>query len=205
MNNCTGCTTPNIFAWYAQRASQNRENEISRYLTVQSRIEILIGFEFRGILRYKFKLRFLFNLNLQLTNMSPTFRISITTNQRQTKNQKKIHSVFESHPLHGTGCLRYEDDKIRSAPKNGLFALWPSTNGAFPYFLVLPDCELSILENTEYIYFIPLNLSRELSFIPNHVNRNRNRNRFTPLTFEFVTICDNCEKNATKSVVRKKM
>ena len=27
----------------------NRENQISRYLTVQSRIEILIGFEFRGI------------------------------------------------------------------------------------------------------------------------------------------------------------
>jgi len=34
--------------------SQNWENQISRYLTVQSRIEILIGFEFWGILRYKF-------------------------------------------------------------------------------------------------------------------------------------------------------
>ena len=49
----------------------------SRYLTVQSRIEILIGFEFRGISRYKFKLRFLSNLNLQLIKISPPFRISI--------------------------------------------------------------------------------------------------------------------------------
>jgi len=56
--------------------SQDRENQISRYLTVQSRIEILIGFEFRGILQYKFKLRFLFNLNLQLTKICPPFRIS---------------------------------------------------------------------------------------------------------------------------------
>ena len=38
--------------------SQNRENQISWNLTVQSQIEILIGFEFRSILRYKFKLRF---------------------------------------------------------------------------------------------------------------------------------------------------
>jgi len=27
-------------------------------------------------------------------------------------------------------------------------------------------------------------------FIPNHFNRNRNRNRFVPVIFEFVTICD---------------
>ena len=44
---------------------------------VQSRTEILIGSEFRGILRYKFRLRFLLNLNLQLTNISPPFRFSI--------------------------------------------------------------------------------------------------------------------------------
>jgi len=44
---------------YFKSTCQNRENQISRYLTVQSRIEILIGFEFRGISRYKFKLRFL--------------------------------------------------------------------------------------------------------------------------------------------------
>jgi len=40
-------------------------------------------------------------------------------------------------------------------PKNGLIALWPSTNGANPYFLVLPGSELSITEITEYTYFSP--------------------------------------------------
>jgi len=40
-------------------------------------------------------------------------------------------------------------------PKNGLIALWPSTNGAIPYFLVLPGRELSITEITEYTYFSP--------------------------------------------------
>jgi len=43
--------------------------KISRYLTVQSRMEILIGFEFRGILRHMFKLRFLFDFNVQLTKI----------------------------------------------------------------------------------------------------------------------------------------
>ena len=38
-------------------------------------------------------------------------------------------------------------------PKNGLIALWPSTNGAIPYFLVLPGSELSITEITGYAYF----------------------------------------------------
>ena len=38
-------------------------------------------------------------------------------------------------------------------PKNGLIALLPSTNGAIPYFLVLPGSELSITEITEYTYF----------------------------------------------------
>jgi len=43
-----------------------------------------------------------------------------------------------------------------SPPKNGLIALWPSTNGAIPYFLVLPGSELSITEITQYTYFSPL-------------------------------------------------
>jgi len=33
------------------------------------------------------------------------------------------------------------------------------------------------------------------SFIPNHFNRNRNRNKFVPVTFEFLTICDIYEPN----------
>ena len=40
-------------------------------------------------------------------------------------------------------------------PKNGLIALWPSTNGAILYFLVLLGSELSITEITEYTYFSP--------------------------------------------------
>jgi len=44
-------------------------------------------------------------------------------------------------------------------PKNGLVALWPSTDGAIPYFLVLPGSEFSI---TEYTYFSPLNPCRAL-------------------------------------------
>jgi len=66
--------------WILRRfwsTSQNRETQISQYLTVQIRIEILIGFEFLWISRYKFKLRFWFNLNLQLAKISPQFRISI--------------------------------------------------------------------------------------------------------------------------------
>jgi len=38
-------------------------------------------------------------------------------------------------------------------PKNGLFTLWPSTNGEIPYFLVLPGSEFSITEITEYTSF----------------------------------------------------
>jgi len=39
-------------------------------------------------------------------------------------------------------------------PKDGEIALWSSTNGAIPYFLVLPGSELSITEITEYTYFV---------------------------------------------------
>jgi len=51
--------------------------------------------KYRGILRYKFKLRFLFTLNLQLTKISPPFRISIT-----------ILFSISSLIFHGTGCMR---------------------------------------------------------------------------------------------------
>jgi len=42
-----------------------------------------------------------------------------------------------------------------------------------------------------------------ISFIPNHFNRNRNRNRFVPVTIESVTICDICDQNMTKPVLLK--
>ena len=74
--------------------SQNQENQISRYLTVQGRIEILIGLEFRGISWYKFILRFVFNLNLQLTKISPPCRISIW-----------ISFTISSLIFQGTGCM----------------------------------------------------------------------------------------------------
>ena len=49
-------------------------------------------------------------------------------------------------------------------PKNGLIALWPSTNGAIPCFLVLPGIELSITEITWYRCFSPLKPIRELTY-----------------------------------------
>ena len=69
-------------------------------------------------------------------------------------------------------CHMYERDKSRVSmrhvarmpPKNGLIALWPSTNGAIPYFLVLPGSELSITEIPEYTYFSPLKPSREFIY-----------------------------------------
>jgi len=48
--------------------------------------------------------------------------------------------------------------------KNGLIALWPSTNGAIPYFSVLPGSELSITEITEYTYFSPLKPCLEFKY-----------------------------------------
>jgi len=42
-------------------------------------------------------------------------------------------------------------------------------------------------------------------FIPNHFNRNRNRNRFVPVTIESVTIFDICEQNVTKPVLLKQL
>jgi len=42
-------------------------------------------------------------------------------------------------------------------------------------------------------------------FIPNHFNRNRNRNRVVPVILEFVTICDICDQNVTKSGLLKKL
>jgi len=49
-------------------------------------------------------------------------------------------------------------------PKNGLIALWPSTNGAIPYFLVLPGSELSITEITKYTYFSQIKPCREFRY-----------------------------------------
>ena len=40
--------------------------------------------------------------------------------------------------------------------KDGEIALWPSTNGAIPYFSVMLGSELSITEITEYTYFSQL-------------------------------------------------
>ena len=49
-------------------------------------------------------------------------------------------------------------------PKNGLIALWPSTNGAIPYFVVLPGSELSVTEITEYYYVSPYKPCREFQY-----------------------------------------
>jgi len=49
-------------------------------------------------------------------------------------------------------------------PKDGEIALWPSTNGAIPYFSVLPGSELSITEITEYKYLSRLKPCREFIY-----------------------------------------
>jgi len=64
--------------WFARARSIEDETRNGHQSFSISRYKVeLIGFEFRGILRYKFNLRFLFNLNLQLTKISQSFRISI--------------------------------------------------------------------------------------------------------------------------------
>jgi len=81
------------------------------------------------------------------------------------------HTVRENKKVRGKGEGRESDKrrtqrcrtKTRKDPlKNGLIALWPSTNGAIPSFLVLPGSELSITEITEYTNFSPLKPCREL-------------------------------------------
>ena len=42
-------------------------------------------------------------------------------------------------------------------------------------------------------------------FIPNNFLENRSTNRFVPVIFECVTICDICDQNVTKSVLLKKL
>jgi len=45
------------------------------------------------------------------------------------------------------------DSQGRAAPpKNGLIALWPSTNEAIPHIFALPGSEFSITEITKYTY-----------------------------------------------------
>ena len=63
-------------------------------------------------------------------------------------------------------------------PKNGLISLWPSTNGAIPYFLVLPGSELSITEITEYTCFSPLKPCR------NFINKSQSNTVPGNLIFE---------------------
>jgi len=65
-----------------------------------------------------------------------------------------------------------------------------------------PDSEQKTETELTFWYVLPY------FFIPNHFNRNRNRNRFNkfvPVTFEFVTICDICDHNVTKSVLLKSL
>jgi len=102
-------------------------NQISRCITVQSPIEILIGFEFRGMLRYTFKLRFLFNLNLQLTKISPPFRISICISCTISVSSSREQAVPEPRGY----CFKLRAIKSRScfrhSPRSHIGdALWNS-------------------------------------------------------------------------------
>ena len=66
---------------------------ISRYKVESS---FWIRFALRGISRYKFKLRFLFDLNWQLAKVSLPFRISIC-----------ISFAISSLIFQGTGCITH--------------------------------------------------------------------------------------------------
>jgi len=81
-------------------------------------------------------------------------------------HQKKWHSSNDnSSHIHlmtmslFTPSRIHEDTHSMNPPKNGLIALWPSTNGAIPYFLVLPGGELSITEITEYFIIVHKSLA----------------------------------------------
>jgi len=67
-----------------------------------------------------------------------------------------------------TICIR----SYISPPKDGEIALWPSTKGAIPYFLVLLGSELSITEITKYRYFshqsLAVNLNMKVSKVLYH-------------------------------------
>jgi len=58
-----------------------------------------------------------------------------------------------------SSVLRAHSHKIFESswpPKMREITLWSSTNGAIPYFLVVPGSELSITEIAEYECFSPL-------------------------------------------------
>jgi len=71
------------------------KQEIPRYLAVQIPNEILIESESLCTSRYKFKLRFWSNLNLQSTRIFPLFKISICISS--------FDEHFESDHLLGNG------------------------------------------------------------------------------------------------------
>ena len=81
--------------------------------------------------------------------------------RRDSFNEYDIHP--ESQSLETTR-IQLSHVCAWEPPKNGEIALLPSTNGAIPYFLVLPGSELSISETTEYKYFSPFKPSREFAY-----------------------------------------
>jgi len=94
--------------------------------------------------------------HLSHTNDSFVSHLSIVNTERQMSHTQMRH-------LSHTNVSSVSHLCIVNPPKNGLIALWPSTNGAIPHFLVLPGSELSISEITEYTYFSPLKPSREFT------------------------------------------
>ena len=73
---------------------------------------------------------------------------------------QQLMRLLSTHTLVYYGVLSNYNIKMSKIlyhgfpPKNGEIALWPSTNGAIPYFLILPGSELSITEIAGYTYSI---------------------------------------------------
>ena len=66
-----------------------------------------------------------------------------------------IHVYTRMKDYTGTyvACISSSRNILMYPPKDGEIALWSTTNGSIPCFLVLPGSESSFTEITEYIYF----------------------------------------------------
>ena len=77
--NCSSeCKLKSWMVGRFESTGQNRETQIPRYLAVPIRIEIWVEFEFLCISRYKFKSRFLFDLNLRRPCTAESRRVVVT-------------------------------------------------------------------------------------------------------------------------------
>jgi len=100
------------------------------------------------------------------------WRLSTRVGGKQGRWTRQIYSAIceffrvQKRPISDSPNLIgaiWKSHEFSPPPKDGEIALWPSTNGVIPCFLVLPGSELSITQITEYKYFCPLRLAANSS------------------------------------------